>query len=133
MSILAIIGSVFIGLAALVHVYIFVLESIRWSTPKTWKTFGLKSQEEADTVRPMAYNQGFYNLFLALGAGTGLVLLLATPLTQAGFALAVFAALSMVLAALVLITSSPKLARAAVLQGGAPLIGTVLLVLSVVL
>ncbi len=133
MSILAIIGSVFIGLAALVHVYIFVLESIRWSTPKTWKTFGLKSQEEADTVKPMAYNQGFYNLFLALGAGTGLVLLLATPLTQAGFALAVFAALSMVLAALVLITSSPKLARAAVLQGGAPLIGTVLLVLSVVL
>ena len=133
MSILAIIGSVFIGLAALVHVYIFTLESISWSTPKTWKTFGLKTQEEADITKPMAYNQGFYNLFLALGSGTGLVLLLATPLTQAGFALAVFGALSMVLAALVLITSSPKLARAAVLQGGAPLIGTVLLVLSVVL
>ena len=133
MSILAIIGSVFIGLAALVHVYIFSLESITWSTPKTWKTFGLKTQEEADVTKPMAYNQGFYNLFLALGAGTGLVLFLATPLVQAGFALAAFAALSMVLAALVLITSSPKLARAAALQGGAPLIGTVLLVLSVVL
>jgi putative membrane protein len=133
MSILAIIGSVFIGLAALVHVYIFTLESITWSTPKTWKTFGLKTQEEADITKPMAYNQGFYNLFLALGAGTGLVLFLATPLVQAGFALAAFAALSMVLAALVLITSSPKLARAAALQGGAPLIGTVLLVLSVVL
>jgi putative membrane protein len=36
----------------------------------------------------------------------------------------------MVLAAVVLITSSPKLARAAVLQGAAPLIGVVLLLLA---
>jgi len=131
MNTLTIVGAVFLGLAALIHVYIFVLESITWSTPKTWKTFGLKSQSDADVVKPMAYNQGFYNGFLAIGIVVGLVLLLTTDLTQAGYAVAIFAGSSMVLAATVLITSNPKLARAAVLQGAAPLIGVVLLVLSV--
>ena len=129
MSILAIIGAVFLGLAALIHVYIFYLESIAWSKPKTWKTFGLRSQSDADVVKPMAYNQGYYNAFLALGAIAGIVFI-AAGLVQAGIALALFAALSMVLAATVLITSNAKLARAAVLQGGAPLIGIVLVVAS---
>ena len=131
MDILRTVGVVFIGLAALIHVYIFYLESIAWSKPKTWKTFGLASQSDADTVRPMAYNQGYYNAFLALGVIAGIVLLVA-GVTQAGIALLLFAALSMVLAATVLITSSPKLARAALLQGGAPLIGIVLVVASLV-
>jgi len=131
MDMLLTIGLVFIGIAAGVHVYIFYLESVAWSKPKTWKTFGLRSQAEADTVKPMAFNQGYYNAFLALGAIAGIVLIVA-GLTQSGIALALFAALSMVLAATVLITSSPKLARAAVLQGAAPLIGIVLVVLSLV-
>jgi putative membrane protein len=126
------VGSGFVGVAALIHVYIFFLESIAWSKPKTWKTFGLKSQAEADTVKPMAYNQGYYNAFLAVGVLVGIVLLFAPGTQQAGFALTVFAALSMVLAATVLITSSPKLARAALLQGTAPLIGVVLLVLALI-
>ena len=129
MSILAIIGAVFLGLAALIHVYIFYLESIAWSKPKTWKTFGLRSQTEADTVKPMAYNQGYYNGFLAIGVIVGLVLL-TTDVAQAGYALAIFAGSSMVLAATVLITSNAKLARAAGLQGAAPLIGVLLLVVS---
>ena len=123
-------GLIFVGLAALIHVYIFYLESIAWSKPRTWKTFGLRSQEEADTVRPMAYNQGYYNAFLAAGIVVGIVLMHTPQLQQAGLALVLFAAASMVLAATVLITSSPKLARAAVLQGAAPLIGGVLLVLA---
>lgn len=127
--VLLIIGSIFVGLAALVHVYIFYLESIAWSKPRTWKTFGLKSQAESDTVKPMAFNQGYYNAFLAVGVILGLVML-ATGLEQAGLALTIFAAGSMVLAATVLITSSPKLARAAILQGAAPLIGVVFLALA---
>jgi putative membrane protein len=123
------IGVVFIGIAALVHLYIFYLESIAWSKPATWKAFGLRSQEESDTVKPMAYNQGYYNAFLAVGAIVGLVLL-TTNVAQAGYALAIFAGSSMVLAATVLITSSPKLARAALLQGAAPLVGVVLLAVS---
>ncbi|MBN9239246.1 MAG: hypothetical protein BGO97_06120 [Micrococcales bacterium 70-64] len=130
MSAFVIIGSVFVALAAVIHVLIFFLESILWSKPSTWRRFGLKTQEEADTVRPMAFNQGFYNLFLAIGIGVGLVLLGAAGARQAGMAIALFAALSMVFAALVLVTSSPKLARSAALQGVAPLIGSVFLILA---
>ena len=131
-SALLIAGSVFVGLAALIHVYIFYLESIAWSKPKTWKTFGLRSQAEADTVKAMAYNQGYYNAFLAGGIIVGLILLVTPGMQQAGFALAVFAALSMVLAATVLITSNRKLARSALIQGAAPLIGVILLLLALV-
>lgn len=124
-----IIGSVFLGLAALIHLYIFFLESVVWSKPSTWKNFGLKSQAEADTVKPMAYNQGFYNVFLGIGVGVGLILLATSTLSQAGLALAIFAGASMVLASVVLITSSPKLARSAAIQGVAPLLGIVFLVI----
>ncbi|CAN5165667.1 DUF1304 domain-containing protein [soil metagenome] len=122
-------GSVFLGLAALIHLYIFFLESVLWSRPSTWKSFGLRTQAEADTVKPMAYNQGFYNVFLGVGVGVGLILLASPALSQAGFALAVFAGGSMVLASIVLVTSSPKLARSAAIQGVAPLLGVVLLML----
>ena len=130
MSAFVILGSVFVFLAAVIHVLIFFLESVLWSKPATWKRFGLKTQAEADTVKPMAFNQGFYNLFLAIGVGVGLVLLGLPDARQAGIALSIFAAMSMVLAALVLITSSPKLARSAALQGVAPLIGVVFLVIA---
>jgi putative membrane protein len=125
-----ILGAVFIAIAALIHLYIFFLESVVWTKPSTWKLFGLKSQSEAEIVKPMAYNQGFYNVFLGVGAGTGLIMIGSTNLPQAGFALALFAAGSMVLAALVLITSSPKLARSAAIQGVAPLLGVIFLVLA---
>jgi len=130
MTAFVILGSIFILIAALIHLLIFFLESVLWSRPSTWKRFGLKTQEEADIVKPMAFNQGFYNVFLALGAGVGLVMLGSNNWAQGGIALSIFAGASMVLAALVLITSSPKLARAAAIQGVAPLLGVVFLVLA---
>lgn len=132
MDALAIVGSIFIFVAALIHLLIFVMESVLWTRPVVWKRFGLATQEHAEIVKPMAFNQGFYNVFLAIGAGLGLVLLGSTTLFQAGLALSIFAAGSMVLAATVLIASSPKLARAAIIQGLAPLVGIVFLVLSIV-
>ena len=60
-------------LAALIHVFFFYLESIVWSKPSTWKTFGLKTQEEAEITKGLALNQGFYNLFLAIGVIVGVV------------------------------------------------------------
>lgn len=65
----------FAFLAAALHVYIFTMESFTWTRPATWKRFGLASQADAETTKPLAYNQGFYNLFLAIGAfiGAGLV------------------------------------------------------------
>lgn len=130
MSAFVVIGSIFVLLAAIIHVLIFFMESVLWSRPAIWRRFGLRSQAEADTVRPMAFNQGFYNAFLALGAGTGLVMLGSSNWQQGGIALTLFSALSMVLAALVLVTSSPRLARSAAIQGVAPLIGVVFLVLA---
>ena len=50
---------VFAALAALVHVYIFVLESVRWRHPATRKVFGT-SEETAAITAPLAHNQGFY-------------------------------------------------------------------------
>lgn len=125
-----VVGAVFVSIAALIHVVIFVLESVLWSHPTTWKRFGLRSQEEADTVQPMAYNQGFYNVFLALGAGAGVVMMFWADVRPQGIALSIFVCLSMLLASVVLITSNPKLARAALTQGVAPLIALILLVLS---
>ncbi len=127
---LLVIGSIFVGLAGLIHIVIFVLESILWSRPTTWRRFGLRTQEQADVVRPMAFNQGFYNLFLAIGVKLGLLFLWLWGSPEVGLALIFLAAGSMVAAALVLVVSSPKLARSAALQGLAPLVGIVALVVA---
>lgn len=132
-NVLAVLGSALIFLAALIHIMIFFLESVLWHRPKVQRLFGIRSQTDAALIKPWAYNQGFYNAFLALGAATGVVMMGSLNLWAAGIALAIFAALSMVLAAIVLITSQPKLARAAAIQGVPPLVGIVLLLLTAAL
>ncbi len=126
-----IIGSVFAAIAALIHVYIFSLESLNWTKESTRRVFGVRSAEDAELMKPLAYNQGFYNLFLALGVAAGLVMVMLIGVAQAGYAVTLFALLSMVLAAVVLITSNPKLARSALIQGAAPLLGLVFLILGI--
>lgn len=106
---------VFAVLAALMHLYIFWMESLRWERPETRKVFGT-SPEQAATTRRLAYNQG-YNLLLALTAGAGVVLfwwpVVSNTLLIVGLG-------SMVLAALVLITNDRRMARAALVQGMFP-------------
>jgi putative membrane protein len=128
---LAIIGSAFAVLAAVIHLWIFALESVLWSRPATWRQFGVRDERDADVLRPMAYNQGFYNAFLALGTAIGLVLLGTGFAREGGIAITMFALASMVLAAVVLITSSPKMLRAALIQGSAPLLALLFLVAAV--
>jgi putative membrane protein len=128
---MAVVASVFLVLAGLIHVYIFVLESLRWRHPATWKIFGLTSQADADTTAPLAYNQGFYNLFLAVGVVLGVILYWAGAV-PAGAAIALFAGLSMVLAAAVLISTGRRNLRPASIQGIAPLIGVVTLIIALV-
>ncbi|WP_104111114.1 MULTISPECIES: DUF1304 domain-containing protein [unclassified Arthrobacter] len=117
---------IFAGLAALVHVYIFVLESLRWTDPSTRKTFGT-SESEALATKELAFNQGFYNLFLALLAAVGIVAA-ATGHHEVGAALVLAGCGSMLLAGLVLLFSSPKKAKAALVQLTFPLIAVVLTV-----
>ena len=70
---MAIAALVFAALAALVHVYIWVLESLLWTAARTRAVFGT-SEEEAETTKLLALNQGFYNLFLAVIAAASLPL-----------------------------------------------------------
>lgn len=126
MSVIGIIGSVVVALAALLHVYIFVLESVRWMQPSTWRIFNVRDRERAEILRPMAYNQGFYNLFLAIGAAAGLVLLVGGNAPDAARALVLFSTASMAAAAIVLTTTGPGYLRPALVQGTLPLIGFVL-------
>ena len=126
---MAVAATVFLVIAGLIHVYIFVLESLRWRHPATWRIFGVASQADADTTAPMAYNQGFYNLFLAVGVVLGVILFWAGAV-PAGAALAFFAAGSMVLAAAVLISTGRRNLRPALIQGAAPLVGILLLVIA---
>lgn len=122
---MSVVASVFVGLAALLHGYIFVMESRWWTRPDTWKRFGIADQASAEITRPMAYNQGFYNLFLGIGAALGLVLWF-TGHESAGKALVLFSTASMWLAASVLITTGRSYLRAALTQGTLPFIGFVL-------
>ncbi len=125
----SIIATIVAALAALLHVYIFVMESIQWSQPRIWRRFGVVDQAAAETTKPMAYNQGFYNLFLAIGTIIGLSLLWAggDVAEVAGRTLVLFSLGSMLAAALVLTTSGAKYLRPALIQGTLPLLGFVLI------
>ena len=59
-------AKLFATLAALLHVAFFAMESLYWKTPQVMKIFK-RTSEQADITSLMAFNQGFYNLFLALG------------------------------------------------------------------
>ncbi|WP_026556299.1 DUF1304 domain-containing protein [Arthrobacter sp. 35W] len=124
-------ASVFAALAALVHVYIFVLESLRWTAPSTRKTFGT-SEADALATKDLAFNQGFYNLFLGVVAVAGIIAL-AAGAKSVGAALILAGAGSMVLAGLVLLISSPSKARAALVQLAFPAIAVVLTILGLAL
>lgn len=118
-------GLAFAGLAALLHVFIFYLESLAWTT-RARAVFGTTAQE-AEATREMAFNQGFYNLFLAITVGLGIVLHAAGQHAVAA-TLVLTGAGSMVAASLVLLLSSPDKAGAAIKQGALPAVGVALLV-----
>jgi len=120
-------GLVFAALAALLHVYIFTMESLTWTSPRTRATFGT-TPEEAETTKLLAFNQGFYNLFLAILSGVGIAAV-GIGHKAVGVALIFAGVGSMAAAALVLLLSAPDKARAAVTQGIFPAVAIVLLLL----
>jgi putative membrane protein len=116
-------------LAGVVHVLFFLIETVWWTSPAVRRRFR-QSEEQAAATRLLAFNQGFYNLFLAGGAFAGLALALSGH-ARPGLAIAAWSCLSMVGAAVVLATSAPGLRRGAVFQGAAPLVFLVLALLHV--
>jgi putative membrane protein len=103
------------AIAAFAHVIFFVLESLLFTQPRIAARFGLTTPEQFRAVRPMAFNQGFYKLFLALGAAGGVMLVLAGH-REAGRAIAVFACGCMVGAGVVLLATSRHFVRPATIQ-----------------
>ncbi len=67
-----VVAKIFVGLVAVIHIYILVLEMFLWRTPRARKAFGTTEQFAAETA-VLAANQGLYNGFLAAGLIFGLV------------------------------------------------------------
>ncbi|AJT41108.1 DUF1304 domain-containing protein [Psychromicrobium lacuslunae] len=118
------ISAIFAILAGLIHCYFWFLESVRWRQPAAWQRFGVKNQDEADTLAEMAFNQGYYNLVIGIGSIVGAVLLFtgvpALMLFAAG--LVVMACATMVVAAVILLISKPGFLVPVLIQGVAPII-----------
>ncbi|HET9708937.1 MAG TPA: DUF1304 domain-containing protein [Gemmatimonadales bacterium] len=115
-------------LAGVVHVLIFCMESLWWTTPGVRERFR-QTPEQAHATRLFAFNQGFYNLFLAIGTFAGLALILMGH-RRSGLILVSWNCLFMVGAALVLAASAPQMRRGALIQGAAPLLFLVFEILS---
>ena len=116
-----IVGLVLAAAAAAFHVFIFALESLKWTEPETRKIFGVASEADAVTMKALAFNQGFYNLFLALLAIVGIAAQAAGS-SAVGLTLAFAGAASMLAAAAVLFIASAPHRAAAVKQGAFPLL-----------
>jgi putative membrane protein len=105
------------GLAAVLHVVFFAFESLLWTRPSVYARFGIGSPDQAETIRPMAFNQGFYNLALAVGLFVGIVMLGRDGSAGiVGKTLVIFATACMVVAGVVLASTGRKYWRAASIQ-----------------
>jgi putative membrane protein len=115
-------------LAGVVHVLIFCMESLWWMSPRIQRRFG-QTPDQAATTRLFAFNQGFYNLFLAVGTFVGIGLAL-TGRPVAGLLLISWNCASMLAAAGVLAFSAPGMRRGALIQGTPPFLFLALAVLN---
>lgn len=115
---------VFVAIAILVHIYIWVLETFLWDQPKGMQVFG-NTAERAAITKEMAVNQGLYNLMLALVAAVGVG---ATVAGAAWGPVLIFAgAGSMAVAGIFLFVTSPDKRKPALIQLVPPLLGVLLL------
>lgn len=88
-------ASLFVGIVALEHIYILILEMVLWTTPRGLKAFGM-TKEQAKVTKSLAANQGLYNGFLAAGLVWGLV----HPDASMGHSIKIFFLICVIIAAL---------------------------------
>lgn len=120
-------GMIIAVLAALLHVFIFYLEAFAWEGEQARELFKTGSVEDAKLTKFNAYNQGFYNLFLAIIALVGVIAWFSNA-HVVGLSLALAGTGSMLAAALVLFVSSAPHRTAAMKQGALPLLAIILLI-----
>ena len=116
---MSIVAQVFAAVAVLFHVVAFVLESFLFRDPRV-QTFLLGRPEPAPGVRLWAFNQGFYNLFLAAGPVAGIVAH-HDGNTDVGRALVGYGCAFMAACGVVLWVSDRRLWRSMIGQSGPPL------------
>ena len=110
-------SQVFALLAAALHVLIFCMESLWFMRPSVHKRFGAATTADAEARRLFAFNQGFYNLFLAIGVFVGLALLHIGGTVTVGRTLVLFSCACMLGAGVVLFLSAGRrMLRAATIQ-----------------
>ncbi len=118
------------GLAGFIHLGFFILESFIYQKEGAHTKLGLTKEQHA-AIKVWAFNQGFYNLFLALGTFTGLSFVLKKQIMVAGV-LTGFCGLSMIVAGVVLWLTVPHVRKMALLQLLPPLIGFIFLSLHII-
>jgi putative membrane protein len=69
---MGLLAGILVGLVAVIHVYIVVLEMFLWQSDRARAAFGT-TVEFARESAPLAANQGLYNGFLAAGLVYGLI------------------------------------------------------------
>jgi putative membrane protein len=96
-------AKIMVGLVALIHVYILVLEMFLWDKPRGLKAFGT-TPEFAAASKVLAANQGLYNGFLAAGLIWGL------SLGEAGKSVKVFFLVCVIIAGVYgAVTANPRI------------------------
>jgi len=120
-------AQIFAGLAGIIHVLFFFMESIAWMKPEVHSIFQVQTIEDAELLRIYIQNQGFYNLFLACGIFVGLFIARRNP--TASRALLIYACLFMIGAAIVLNFTIPAMIKGVFIQGLPPLIALIFLML----
>jgi putative membrane protein len=108
------------AVAGIFHALFFCLESLWWTRPAVARSFR-NTEQQAQATEALAFNQGFYNLFLAAGTLGGLALIAAGH-RGAGLVLVTWNCAFMLGAAIVLAASSPRMLRGALIQGLPPLV-----------
>ncbi|WP_117214395.1 DUF1304 domain-containing protein [Allorhizocola rhizosphaerae] len=93
--------------AGVVHIGIFLLESVLFTRPNVSRAFS-GGAPVTPQLRTFAFNQGFYNLFLAVGAIGGVI--------ANNPAIALFSCACMLGAGVVLLASQARLWRGALAQ-----------------
>lgn len=137
MTSLQVVAVVAAGVAALLHIAFFVLESVLFRRPIGRRLFGVRTDNDSSSLRLFAVNQGFYNLGLAIVVIVGVVLIAVDDTSLGGSAVgsAVIVAGCSVMAlagGALAVTAPRRMAPVALAQGIPPLIAIVAIIAPVV-
>jgi putative membrane protein len=118
---MALVAQIFAVLAAVGHLAAFLMESFLFDRPAVQRLL-LRQSEPSRGVRLWAFNQGFYNLFVAAGAIIGVVVW-ASGNDTVGRTLVIYTCAFMAAAGVVLFVSDRRLWTGMLGQSVPPLIG----------